>query len=103
MKFGSCIVGQAPTKNADLRIRIVRRRLRCVWRTVHTATAAFGCTADQLPCLQEARPEGLLHLQLTKNRLDFGRQKSRLYGFEKGQQGRVRETVGNACQGIARH
>jgi len=62
-------------------------------RQIHLAAAGFGRTADSMSCLQEAGSQGLVHVQLAKDRFDFRCKESGVYGVEARQQGRIREAV----------
>jgi hypothetical protein len=81
---------------ADLRIRIVRRRLQGVRWEIHPAPAAFRRAADELPGVQEAGAKDYFVFQFpveTEAALDLGRQKGGFYRAQEGQQGGVREAM----------
>lgn len=67
-----------------------------MWWAVHAAPAAVGQAAHELPGLQKAGTQNHFRLQYAHQAqaaVGFGRQESRVYGAQKGQQGRVRTAV----------
>jgi hypothetical protein len=54
-------------------------------RQIHLATSALCQTSDELPGLQKAGSQTLVHLQLSEIRFDFRREESGLHRLEAGQ------------------
>lgn len=82
-----------------------------MWGEVYAASPAFREAADELSRVQKARAEDPLDFQLTDQveaAFGDGRQKSRFYGPQKGEQGRIRaamtrRAVMGATAGVFRH
>lgn len=56
---------------------------------VLAAAAVVGQGVDELPGVQEAGAQGLVHVQFAQGAFDFGCEKGRVHGAEKGWQGGV--------------
>jgi len=73
---------------ADLRIRIVRRRLQGVRWEIHPAPSAFRGAFDELPGVQEAGAKDYFLVQFahkTQAAVRLGCQESGVHGAQTGQ------------------